>query len=91
MEDPTHERQSLIAEGLVLPVPVSTSERACRAILRCLEQDCRMSLVEMSRRTGYPTSTLYDNLRRLRASYDFGLILRPKRSGNLSQTSFRNS
>ena len=74
----TTEIQTVFVEGLVLPIKRARAERACRALIACLREDCRMTLSEMSRRTGVPGSTLCDQLHRIRQVYDFQLIIRRK-------------
>ena len=50
--------------------PTERTERYER-ILECLREDARMSLVEISRRTKMPTSTVYDCVKQLEGRFWF--------------------
>ena len=45
-----------------------------RRIVEILFEDSRMPLTEISKRTGIPVSTVYDNIRRLREQFRFTIV-----------------
>lgn len=50
-------------------------ETRLNKIMDCLKEDPRMSLTDMSRRTGIPVSTIFDNINTLRQGYQLRLKL----------------
>lgn len=50
-------------------------KRTMQRIIKCLEENPRMKLTEMSRRTRIPVSTLFDNMNRLKEGYQLKLRL----------------
>ncbi len=62
--------------------PSKRAERMER-ILACLREDARMSLMEISRRTKIPVSTVYDCVKLLRERFWFTAVFRDSRAENL--------
>lgn len=59
--------------------PTSRAERLER-ILACLREDSRMPFAEISRRTGIPTSTVFDLFQRFRERFWFTAVFLDERA-----------
>ena len=53
---------------------ISERMAVLRKVIPLLIEDSRMSLTELSRRTGVPISTIFDNLPRVREAFKFTIV-----------------
>jgi len=76
------EKEIKFIENFILPIEIKVSrkEEIARKVFKCLQQDFRMSMKEMSRRTdGVAISTIHDYIKLLRKHYDIKLLFIPKK------------
>ena len=65
------------AHAYLLPARPVRQERQCLKIIHCLNEDFRMTLTDMSKKTKIPISTIFDNLKLLRRHYNFNVVISP--------------
>ena len=77
-------RRQLGASGLAFWMSETQRRRVRRfwEVVSLLQEDSRMTLLEMSRRLNVPVSTLFDTLKEVQKFFRFTIVLKDSPSGN---------
>ena len=73
--------RDFLQHTFVLPGKPHRRERVAKEILKCLQEDFRMTLTRMSKKTQIPISTLFDSMKLMREYYDWHIVFRLKDNG----------